>query len=143
MSQIVGYTQGTFDLFHVGHLRLLQSSRLMCDRLVVGVNSDDLVRSYKGKNTIICVEERAEILRALRCVDEVIITETLDKIAMHNIIDFQRIFIGDDWKGNPRWVETEAQLKRIGVDLFFFPYTKGISSTDIRSKINARNGSSS
>ena len=132
---IVGYTQGTFDMFHIGHLNLLQNARGQCDFLIAGVNSDELVKSYKNKCTIVPLEERLAIIRALRCVDKVIACETLDKKIIWEHEHFQRLFIGDDWKGNPRWQATGEEMKKLGVDLIFLPYTKNTSSTMLREKL--------
>ncbi len=138
MGRIIGYTQGTFDLFHVGHLRLLMKAKEHCDWLIVGVNSDELVEEYKHKKPVIPAEERYEILQALRCVDQVVITTTLDKVTMYNLLKFQRIFIGDDWRGNERWIQTEKEMKDLGVELVYLPYTKGISSSIIKEKMNGK-----
>ena len=70
---------GTFDMFHIGHLNLIKNAKRHCDYLIVGVNADDLVESYKHKRPIIPLEERAEIVRAIKYVDELIVTTTLDK----------------------------------------------------------------
>jgi glycerol-3-phosphate cytidylyltransferase len=138
MGRIIGYTQGTFDLFHVGHLRLLMKAKEHCDWLIVGVNSDELVEEYKHKKPVIPAEERYEILQALRCVDQVVITTTLDKVTMYNLLKFQRIFIGDDWRGNERWIRTGKEMKDLGVELVYLPYTKGISSSIIKEKMNGK-----
>ena len=135
MKKIIGYTQGTFDLFHIGHLHLLQNARNHCDLLIVGVNSDELVVSYKHKKPIIPAEQRAEIIQALRCVNQVVITKTLDKNKMYEELHFDKLFIGDDWKGNERWIQTEKDMNKIGVELIYLPYTKGISSSIIREEI--------
>ena len=74
MEKKIGYTQGTFDMFHIGHLNLIRNAKKHCDYLIVGVNADDLVESYKNKRPIVPLEERAEIVRAIRYVDEVIVT---------------------------------------------------------------------
>ena len=74
MEKVIGYTQGTFDMFHIGHLNLIKNAKRHCDYLVVGVNSDDLVESYKNKRPIIPLDERVEIMRAIKYVDEVIVT---------------------------------------------------------------------
>ena len=79
MEKKIGYTQGTFDMFHIGHLNLIRNAKKHCDYLIVGVNADDLVESYKNKRPIVPLKERAEIVRAIRYVDEVIVTTTLDK----------------------------------------------------------------
>lgn len=128
----LGYTQGTFDMFHIGHLNLLRNAKFLCDRLIVGVNSDDLVQQYKKKVPIINENERAEIVKALRCVDEVFICDTLDKTVAWENIHFNAIFIGDDWKGNPRWIQTEQNLAKYGADVIYLRHTEGISSTLLR-----------
>ena len=69
MEKKIGYTQGTFDMFHIGHLNLIRNAKKHCDYLIVGVNADDLVESYKNKRPIVPLEERAEIVRAIRYVD--------------------------------------------------------------------------
>lgn len=132
MKYKIGYTQGTFDMFHIGHLNLLKRAKEYCDILIVGVNSDKLVEEYKQKTPVINQVERAEILKAIRYVSDVVICETLKKVVMHKLIGFDAIFIGDDWKGNDRWSKTEVELKEIGVDVIYLPYTKGVSSTMLR-----------
>lgn len=128
----VGYTQGVYDMFHIGHLNLLNHAKEHCDYLIVGVNSDELVEEYKHKKPVICEAERAEIVRNIKAVDEVVIATTLDKEVALDKYHFDAIFIGDDWKGNPRWEQTRVDLAKRGVDLVFLPHTKGISSTDLR-----------
>ena len=91
MAKLIGYTQGTYDMFHIGHLNLIKNAKRRCDYLIVGVNSDELVESYKHKRPIIPLEERAEIVRAIKYVDEVIITDTLDKMQVWNKIRFDEI----------------------------------------------------
>jgi len=132
----VGYTQGTFDLFHIGHLNLLNHAREHCNFLIVGVNSDDLVKDYKHKIPVIKQEERAEIVRSIRGVDACVITTTLDKMDAHAKYKFNTIFIGDDWKGNPRWEQTKVDMEEIGVELIFLPYTNGVSTTAIKDTIS-------
>ena len=79
MARKVGFTQGTFDMFHIGHLNLIRNARQYCDYLIVGVNTDELVETYKGKRTIVPFEERIAIVESIRYVDEAIMTATLDK----------------------------------------------------------------
>ena len=79
MEKVIGYTQGTFDMFHIGHLNLIKNAKRHCDYLIVGVNDDDLVESYKNKRPIVPLNERVEIVRAIKYVDEVIVTKTLNK----------------------------------------------------------------
>lgn len=128
----IGYTQGVYDMFHIGHLNLLKHAKEQCEYLIVGVNSDKLVRNYKKKTPIISENERAEIVRNIKCVDEVFISETLDKTQAYNQLHFDVVFIGDDWKGNPRWEKTKEDLAELGVEVVFLPHTPGISSTILR-----------
>ncbi len=131
----IGYTQGTFDLFHIGHLNLLNNAKAQCNYLIVGVNSDELVLEYKNKTTNINQEDRAKIVSCIKGVNEVVITTTLDKLKIHDKIKFDAIFIGDDWKGNDRWEKTKEELSKINVDVVFLPHTDGISTTEITKKI--------
>lgn len=130
----IGYTQGTFDMFHIGHLNLLKNAKLYCDLLIVGVNADELVQNYKHKIPVISELQRAEILQAIRYVDNVVIAHTLKKTEMHKLLHFDCIFIGDDWKGNDRWKQTENDLKEVGADVMYLKYTAGVSSTMLREK---------
>lgn len=131
----VGYTQGTYDMFHIGHLNLINHAKEQCDYLIVGVNADELVQEYKHKVPIINESERAAIISNIKAVDKCVITHTLDKLVAYNLYRFDAIFIGDDWKGNARWKKTEEELKAIGVDLVFLPHTAGVSSTALTSVI--------
>lgn len=128
----VGYTQGVYDMFHIGHLNLINHAKEYCDYLIVGVNADSLVEEYKHKTPVINETERAEIVRNIKAVDEVVIAYTLDKEVALEQYHFDAIFIGDDWKGNPRWEQTKIDLAKHGVDLVFLPHTDGISSTGLR-----------
>lgn len=125
---ILGYTTGVFDLFHIGHLNLLRNARALCDRLIVGVSTDELV-SYKHKSAVIPFHERVEIVRACRYVDAVIAQEDLDKLKAWEKIKFDVLFVGDDWYQTPSWREVEAQFRADNVRVVYFPYTKGTSST--------------
>lgn len=128
----VGFTQGTFDSLHYGHINLLKNAKEHCDYLIVGVNSDNLVKEYKKTNTIISTNDRVNIVKAIRYVDEVIVTETLDKNIHLSKLNFNVIFIGDDWKGSDRWNRSEKELNQVGVDVVYIPYTKGISTSKIK-----------
>lgn len=128
----IGFTQGTFDMFHIGHLNIIKNARSQCDHLIVGVNSDALVQEYKHKIPVITEEERAEIVSNIKGVDEVVITTTLDKVSAWHEHHFDAIFIGDDWKGNPRWEATIHQLHELGAEVVFLPHTDGVSSTILR-----------
>lgn len=137
--KVIGYTQGTYDLFHKGHLNLIENAKKECDYLIVGINSDRLVKEYKNKTPFYSEEDRLSIVSALKAVDEVVLCDTLDKMASWNRFHFHKIFIGDDWKGNPRWEQTAKELKKIDVETIFLPHTDGISSTIIQQKIKEGN----
>jgi glycerol-3-phosphate cytidylyltransferase len=124
----IGYTAGVFDLFHLGHLNLLRNARALCDKLVVGVTTDELV-SYKHKRSVIPFTERLEIVRACRHVDAVVPQETIDKYAAWEKLRFDVLFVGDDWFRNERWQALEERFTAVGVKVVYFPYTKGTSST--------------
>lgn len=133
----IGYTDGVYDLFHAGHLNMIQEAAKRCDILIVGVHGDDVVESYKHRRPIICEEQRREIVGALRCVDKAVINRFRDKMKLWELHRFNRIFIGDDWKGTERWNNFERVLGEVGVEVVYVPYTKGISTTDICRKIRA------
>jgi glycerol-3-phosphate cytidylyltransferase len=125
---ILGYTTGVFDLFHVGHVNLLRNAKSMCDKLVVGVTTDELV-SYKNKKSVISFEERMEVVRSCRYVDAVIPQEDMDKFTQWQKIKFDVMFVGDDWFKSEKWEAIDKQFKAEGVRVVYFPYSKGTSST--------------
>lgn len=127
-EKIVGYTSGVYDLFHVGHLNLLINAKSLCDQLIVGVTTDELV-SYKNKKAVIPFQERLEIVRSNQYVDAAIAQEDMDKFKMWEKLKFDVMFVGDDWFATPKWEEIEAKFKEVGVKIIYFPYTKSTSST--------------
>jgi glycerol-3-phosphate cytidylyltransferase len=137
---IVGYTTGVFDLFHIGHLNLLRNAKGMCDRLIVGVTTDELVASYKHRSTVIPFTERCEIVRAIREVDVVIAQHAMDKLEAWQRIRFDVMFVGDDWHATPAWETIQLELEKVHVRVVYFPYTKGTSSTLINRILVERGG---
>ena len=131
---LVGYTCGVYDLFHIGHLNLLQNAKELCDKLIVGVTVDELVK-YKGKSAVIPFEERIELVSNIGCVDCAIAQRSIDKYEAWEKLKFDILFVGDDWYGHPSWVEMEAKLKEVDVKVVYLPYTKHISSTILREKL--------
>jgi glycerol-3-phosphate cytidylyltransferase len=129
MKKTVGYTTGVFDMFHIGHLHLLKKAKRHCDYLIVGVSSDELVKSYKNKTPIIPFEHRFEIVNGLDVVDEVVVQSHRDKIKQFHEIRYDLMFVGDDWKGSPLFNEVEAELNEHGASIIYFEYTKDVSST--------------
>jgi glycerol-3-phosphate cytidylyltransferase len=131
----VGYTTGVYDMFHIGHLNLLRRASSMCDRLIVGVTTDELAESRKGKPPVVPWVERAELLRHLRFVDHVVPQATMDKMAAWEEHGFHVMFVGDDWKGTPAWVKLEGEFADVGVRIRYFPYTAHTSSTSLRVRL--------
>lgn len=126
---IIGYTTGVFDLFHIGHLNILKNAKAMCDKLIVGVTTDELLLSYKNKKSVIPFEERCEIIRNIKYVDAVIAQETMDKLDVWKKVKFDIMFVGDDWHNTDKWGKIENELSENDVRIVYFPYTKGTSST--------------
>jgi glycerol-3-phosphate cytidylyltransferase len=131
----IGYTAGVFDLFHVGHLNLLERCKEQCDYLIVGVCDDHYVRDIKKKEPVFSEAERVRIISALKCVDRaelVSVEETEDKMLAQKRFGFDVLFSGDDWKGTERYIRTEEQFKPLGVSIEYLPYTHGISTSQIK-----------
>jgi glycerol-3-phosphate cytidylyltransferase len=131
-----GYIAGVFDLFHIGHLNILKKAKDNCQYLIVGINTDELVRQYKGKTPIIPYRERAAIVEAIRYVDKVVPIDNRDKVLAYNKLDFNILFAGDDWKGSRHYKDMEKKLSKFGVKIIYLPYTKGTSSTLLTSVLN-------
>ncbi|MEZ4856883.1 MAG: adenylyltransferase/cytidyltransferase family protein [Gelidibacter sp.] len=125
---IIGYTSGVYDLFHIGHLNLLKNAKGLCDKLIVGVTSDELV-AYKNKKAVIGHQERMEIVRNIKHVDAVVPQNDMDKFKMWERLKFDIMFVGDDWFETPKWEALDKKFKEVGVKIIYFPYTKNISST--------------
>ena len=133
---IIGYTTGVYDLFHIGHLNLFKNAKGMCDRLVVGVTVDELV-AYKGKQAMIPFEDRIEIVRSCKYVDAAVPQYDMDKLSACKKLGAKLLFVGDDWYGSNKWEEYEKQFTEAGIQIIYFPYTRGISSTKITEALNA------
>lgn len=127
----IGYLSGTFDLFHVGHLNLLRRAKQQCDYLIVGVHNSG---AWKGKETFIPFEERKAIVKACRYVDKVVDSCTEDSDAW-DLWHYDKLFVGSDYKGTPRFMRYEEYFKDKGVEIIYFPYTQSTSSTQIRKTV--------
>lgn len=130
-DKIIGYTTGVFDLFHIGHLNILKKAKENCDYLIVGVTSDELV-TYKGKSSVIPFSERIEIVKAICFVDEVVVQDSMDKMKAWKRLKFHKMFVGSDWKGTEVWNKLEEEFSKINVEIQYFPYTEGTSSTQLK-----------
>ena len=128
-NKIIGYTTGVFDMFHIGHLHLLKKAKNRCDYLIVGVSTDELVKTYKHKTPIIPFEHRLEIIGSLKFVDEVVAVTHRDKKQSFLEVGYDVLFVGDDWKGSEVFKELEDFLVLHNARIEYFPYTKEVSST--------------
>lgn len=128
------FTSGSFDMFHVGHLNILEKSAALGDELIVGVSTDELIEHYKGMKPVIPYEERARIVASIKCVTKVVKQVKLTEIEQLKRENIDIVTIGDDWKG--KFLEGLEWMKRQpGKEVVYFPYTPGISTTMIKSKI--------
>ena len=127
-KKIIGYTTGVYDLFHIGHLNLLQNCKSLCDKLIVGVTVDELVL-YKNKKPVIPFSERIQIVRGCRYVDMAIPQYTIDKYETIKKIKADYLFVGDDWYKSKKWTQYEKKLTKINCKVIYFPYTINTSST--------------
>ncbi len=136
----IGYTCGVYDLFHVGHLNLFERCKKQCDYLIVGVCDDNYVRTVKNKEPMINETDRTRIVNSLKVVDEahvIDIETTIDKMLALKKFNYNVLFVGDDWKGTDRFKATEKQFKENGIDveIVFFPYTQGVSTSALREEL--------
>jgi glycerol-3-phosphate cytidylyltransferase len=131
----IGYTTGVYDLFHIGHLNLLKNAKGMCDKLIVGVTVDELV-AYKGKKALIPFEDRIEVVRSCKYVDAAVPQYDMDKLSACKKLGASYLFVGDDWYGTEKWNAYEKQFAEAGIKIIYFPYTHGVSSTQIRNALD-------
>lgn len=125
----IGYTTGVFDMFHIGHLNILKKAKEQCDYLIVGVSTNDIVKSYKNKTPIIPFEERIAIVQELKCVDKAVPQTSMNKMEAWEKYHFNALFHGSDWKGSEMYNNMIKEFSEVGVDVVFLPHTDGISST--------------
>ena len=134
---IIGYTTGVYDMFHIGHLNLLRRAKELCDYLIVGVSTDELVQHEKNKTPIIPFEDRCEIIGSIKYVDEVVAQVDKDKLGAYFRLDkrFKKMFVGSDLKGTPQRQQYEKDFEPYGVEIVYLPHTEGISSSILREKL--------
>lgn len=139
MSRIIGYTTGVFDMFHIGHLNILRRAKEQCDFLIVGVSTDEVVELYKHHRPVIPFEQRIEIVKAIRWVDQVVPQTTMEKMDAWRSLHFDVMFHGSEWKGSELFNRYEQEFKTVGVKVVYLPHTDGISSTLLRNKCDGNN----
>jgi len=131
-------TFGVWDLFHVGHLNLLEKAKSLGDKLVVGVLSDERVEKDKGHPPVICCEQRERIIRSLKCVDFTVVYTKTDFTEWLKSLDIDILVVGGDW-GN--YGEVQQRYKRYMLErgrFVILPYTEGISTTRIKEQMTDR-----
>lgn len=136
----IGYIAGVFDLFHIGHLNMFRRAKELCNYLIVGVVSDEGVRIGKQAEPFVPFDERIEMVRSCRYVDEAVklppnFADTED---MYKVYHFDVQFSGSDYEHNPYWLARKDFLEKHGSTLVFFPYTQSTSSTKLKKAIDAR-----
>ena len=119
-------------MFHQGHLNILRAARERCDRLVVGVTSDEALIRMKGRAPVIPLKERCDLVSSLRFVDAVVVDLDQDKRLAWRLQPFDVLFKGDDWKGTPKGAKLEAEMAEVGARVVYLPYTSSTSSTKLR-----------
>ena len=129
---IIGYTTGVYDMFHIGHLNILKRAKEQCDYLIVGVSTDELVEKEKNKIPVICYEDRAAIVEAIKYVDRVVPQKDKNKLGAYMELRFDKMFVGSDWQDTPQWKRYEEEFAPYGVEIVYLPHTDGISSTMLR-----------
>ena len=132
----IGYTTGVFDLFHIGHLNILRKSKELCDFLIVEVTSDGQTMLLKNRMPVIPYDERIQIIESIRYVDKAVTTILSSgdigpalQIEAWEKYQYNALFKGDDSKDTDTQNKLEVYFKTRGVDIMYFPYTKGTSST--------------
>lgn len=121
------YTSGAFDLFHYGHLNILKRSKDITHHLIVGVSTDELIFKEKGHKPVVPFEKRAAIVESIKYVDKVIPQTDKNKQKIVDELRINAITVGNDWKG---------KYPNVSCELIYFPYTKNVSSTYLRSNVD-------
>lgn len=128
------FTSGSFDLFHVGHLNILERSAELGDELIVGVSTDELIQHYKGMSPVIPFEQRMRIVSSIKCVTKVVKQVKLTEVAQLQRENIDIVTIGDDWEN--KYLEGLEWMKhQPGKKVVYFPYTPGVSTTGIKKRI--------
>lgn len=131
------FTSGSFDLFHIGHLNILEKSAALGNELIVGVSTDELIEEYKGMRPIVPFEQRFRIISSLKCVTKALKQIKLTEVAQLQSEEIDIVTIGDDWIDKYleglEWMKSQPDKKVV-----YFPYTPEVSTTLIKKQIIER-----
>lgn len=140
---LTGYLPGGFDMLHIGHLNILTQAARRCDRLIVGVATDESLRRMKGKDPVVPHVERMALVAALRMVDEVVPDLDQDKRLAWKRVPFDVLFKGTDWQGTVKGLALEEQIAEVEARVVYLPYTPTTSSTLLRQALTQEVGARS
>jgi glycerol-3-phosphate cytidylyltransferase len=133
-GQIIVFTPGTWDMFHIGHLNLLRKAKALGDILIVGIKTDELVFQDKGHHPLMCYADRAAILQAITDVDLIVPERKIERETLLAKIDADILAVGDDWYGKK--VRGHDFMLKNNRRVVYLPYTEGRSSTLLRKALN-------
>ena len=129
---LTGYVPGGFDMLHIGHLNILTAAAARCERLIVGVATDESLERMKGRRPIVPHAERMALVGALRMVDAIVADVDQDKRLAWRRSPFDVLFKGTDWQGTDKGRRLEEQMAEVGARVVYLPYTPTTSSTMLR-----------
>lgn len=132
----VGYTTGVYDMFHIGHLKILKSAKEQCEYLMVGVTTDELCYKRKNKPPVICQDDRLAIVESIKYVDKVLVQSDMNKLNPIKENNVDVVFVGSDWKGTDSWNQYEKEFAQCGCSVVYLDHTDGISSTILRERLD-------
>ena len=134
----IGYLGGCWDLFHVGHLNYIREAKKRCDYLIVDVTPDEIVFKQKNKYPVISEFNRLEVVKAIKYVDRAELSDEGRDFSALEKYGYNILFISEDHRGKEYYNNLEQKMKELGVEVVYIPYTKGISSTKIRSDLGVK-----
>lgn len=131
----VGFIAGFFDILHEGHIMLLETAKAQCEQLIVAVGTDEFMRKRKGRESILCYDERIRIITSIKFVDKVVPENDLDKVAAYKKYHFDVMFAGNDHENELTYIRDAEILKtEYGVDTIYIERSVS-SSTAVRKRI--------
>ncbi len=135
------FVPGGFDMFHIGHLTILRHATSIADRVIAGVVDDETLHVMKNRCPVVGLRDRMEIVGSIGIVDEVAVLGSTSKVDAWNRLGFDVLVKGDDWQHTPKGDALEREMRAVGVDVAYFPYTPGTSSTVLRDRLRVRTAS--